>query len=111
MRNLGDWQTDTKCEALAGLARRKDARVIPHIKKELAADTVYYVAIEAAGHIASPDLVKPLEDLRSRWDEDKDLLERALKCCKGLSDPKEHWLWGGEDKIFVPNWATDKTEG
>jgi hypothetical protein len=110
MRNLDDWQTDTRCEALVGLARRKDARVIPHIKKELAAVTVYYVAIEAAGHIASPELVKPLEELRSRWDEDKDLLERALICCKGLSDPKERWLWGGEDNIFIPNWVTDMTE-
>ena len=110
MRNLNDWQTDTRCEALVGLARRKDARVIPHIKKELAADSVNYIAIEAAGHIASPDLVKPLEDLRSRSNENEGEIGLALNRCKGVLDPDDNEPWVYDDEIFVPNWVADKTE-
>lgn len=110
VRNLSDGQTVTRCEAMAGLARRKDARVIPHIKKELAADSVFYIAIEAAGHMASADLAKSLEDLRSRSDEDRELLDRALNRCKGIFDPNDDEHWVEEGEIIVPPWATDETE-
>ena len=107
--NLSDRQTDTRCEAMVGLARRKDARVIPYIQEELAADSVFYIAIEAAGHIASPDLAESLERLRARSDTDMQLVERALNRCKGIFDPDDDELWVEENGIIVPTWATDKS--
>ena len=71
-----------------GLARRNDSRVIPHIKVELEADGVALLVVDAAGEIASPDLVAPLEQLIEKWGVDTEGVEAALKRCKGESDPE-----------------------
>jgi HEAT repeat protein len=77
-QNLMDSQAETRCEAMVGLARRRDIRAIPYIQKELAKDNVWYMAIEAAAHFASSDFLKPLEDFRSRSDENTELIEKKL---------------------------------
>ena len=109
IRRLDDQNIEAKCEALLGLARRKDARVIPHIEKSLRAEWVGQMVIEAAGYAASSDLVAALEDLPSWWEDvPKDLLELALNRCKGKSDLDEEKYWFVEDETVVPPWALDK---
>ncbi len=75
---LSDSDDDTRGEALVGLARRKDERVIDALKKELSSDSVGALAVEAAEMIASNDLVPHLVALRTWWDVDTELLEQAI---------------------------------
>jgi HEAT repeat protein len=107
---LDDRHFETRGEALVGLARRKDARVIPHIKNALEADSVGMLAVEAAGHIGSSDLVEPLVELCTWWDVETRLLESALRSCKGEADPNGGWPWVQEDEIVVPSWAEERTK-
>lgn len=82
-RRLEDADFDTRSEAMVALAERRDQRVIPFIATALADDTVGALAIEAAGTIASPDLLPLLLELRSWWDVDTKLLETAIQNCGG----------------------------
>lgn len=83
-RRLTDSDFDTRSEAMAGLAERKDQRVIPFIAEALASETVGSVAVEAAGVIGSPQLLPMLLELRSWWDVDTKLLETAIRNCGGV---------------------------
>lgn len=83
-RRLDDSDFDTRSEAMIGLAERKDQRVVPFIAAALASDTVGALAVEAAGAIASPDLLPVLLELRSWWDVDAALLETAIRNCGGV---------------------------
>lgn len=105
-RRLDDKDEETRDEAMVGLSRRKDAEAVPYILKELTGDGFSYMAVEAAGHMASSEFVKSLEDLRPQTDREKDLLEGALNRCQGLSDPEEDRFWVQEGEIVVPDWAT-----
>jgi len=105
LKRLDDLHDDTKAEAMIGLARRKDARAIPHIKSALEADCVGSGAIEAAGHIGSPKLVGALEGLRSWWDVDTELLEAAIRSCKNKPLPGDKGQWVMEGEIVVPEWG------
>ncbi len=78
---LTDTDDDTRCEALVGLARRGDRRVLPDLQKELACESVSTLAIEAAALIGEPRLITELIALRERWNGDKDLLEQAIRAC------------------------------
>ena len=82
-RRLSDADFDTRSEAIAGLAERKDPRVVPFIVAALTAETVGTKAVEAAGTIGSPDLLEPLLELRAWWDVDPTLLETAIRKCGG----------------------------
>ncbi len=75
---LDDPDDDTRGEALMGLARRKDKRVINALKQELASENVGTMAIEAAELIASKDLYSCLVALQEWWDIDPELLEQAI---------------------------------
>lgn len=75
---LDDTYDDARAEALVGLARRKDIRVVEALKRELSSDCVGTLAIEAAELVASKDLYAHLVALREWWDEDSKLLERAI---------------------------------
>jgi HEAT repeat protein len=81
MERISDHDDDTRCEALVGLARRADRRVIPALKSELRSECVYTLAVEAAEHIGDPQLLAPLMALRERWGLDDDLLENAITAC------------------------------
>jgi HEAT repeat protein len=70
-------------EALVGLARRKDERVIEFLLQELTSNCVGYLALEAAEEIGDFRLYPALVNLREWLNEDKDLLfismcDRAL---------------------------------
>ena len=99
LARVEDNHLDARSEALLGLAIRKDARVIPFIKAELEAEMVSNLAVESAGEIAAADLVKSLEGLTEWWDVDTQLLNAALKRCRGESDPEEDWRWDNHPTV------------
>lgn len=78
---VADPHDDTRGEALVGLARRSDPRVIDGVKTELAYDCVGSLAVEAAEAIASAELRQQLLNLQKWWDVDQDLLARAIAAC------------------------------
>jgi HEAT repeat protein len=78
---LDDLDDDTRGEALVGLARRNDHRVVPALKKELALDYVGYSPVEAAELIRSPELQDLLIQLRDSCDASPESLERAIAAC------------------------------
>lgn len=88
LARVEDSHHEARGEALVGLARRRDQRVIKYIKAELESDCVGKLAVTAAGQIASNELVETLEDLQDWWDVDTELLEGALKRCKGVPSTK-----------------------
>jgi HEAT repeat protein len=99
---LNDSHFDTRSEAMVGLGKRGDERVLPFIKAALEAEIVGQLAVEAAGEIASSELVGPLEALIGWWDVDTELLDAALERCRGVANPEEEWRWD--------NPANNKTE-
>ncbi|MFO1000938.1 MAG: HEAT repeat domain-containing protein [Planctomycetaceae bacterium] len=78
---IADGHDDTRGEALLGLARRKDSRVVDALIAELGSDHVGTLAIEAAEALASPALCQHLLRLRPWWDVDPQLLARAIAVC------------------------------
>lgn len=68
-------------EALLGLARRKDTRIVNILLKELQSDSVGILMVEAAEELCDRKLYSALIELRQWWDCSEDLLERAIKNC------------------------------
>jgi HEAT repeat protein len=79
---LDDPHDDTRAEALAGLARRGDARANPAILRELTSGTVGRLAVEAARDAPSATLLDALVSLTSWWDVDSALLHSAIERCR-----------------------------
>lgn len=79
---LNDADFDTRCEALVGLAERKDERVFPATLKLLRAESVPRLAVDAARALADPRLLGPLRELEPWWDVDPDLLRLAINECQ-----------------------------
>ncbi|HAA29453.1 MAG TPA: hypothetical protein DCE56_19350 [Cyanobacteria bacterium UBA8553] len=69
-------------EALVGLARRRDERVIEPLIKELSSDSVGVLAVEAAQEIGDARLYSALMQLKEWWNLDKDLLAKAINSCE-----------------------------
>ena len=78
---LDDPDDDTRGEAMIGLARRKDQRVIGAIERDLSTDATEK-AIEAAELIASPSLLPSLMALRESLDGSPRGLDRAINACQ-----------------------------
>ena len=83
---LHDTDTETRCEAIMGLARRKDPGVMSALLLELARDDVITLAVGAAAEYGDPSLIPHLErHLPSARQEDKvnaywlDVLKDAVK--------------------------------
>jgi HEAT repeat protein len=85
-KRLADEDDNARCEALVGLARRRDRRVIPPLLKALASESVWSLEIEAASLIADPLLYPELIALRGWWDVDAVLLEEAIVACSPLAE-------------------------
>ena len=75
---IADRHDDTRGEALLGLARRKDSRIVDALKTELGSDCVGALAVEAAEALASAELRQHLVNLQKWWDVDPQLLARAI---------------------------------
>ncbi len=81
VERLSDDDDDARCEALVGLARRGDRRVVEPLKMALAAGSVWSLEIEAAALIGDPHLLPELVALRGCWDDDQEALEEAIRAC------------------------------
>lgn len=84
---IDDLDDETRGEALVGLSRRKDPRVLAPLREELESEDVGPLAIEAAMQLGDPSLLEPLEALKAWWDEDEALLAAAVKACKKKGKP------------------------
>jgi len=80
-----DTDEDIQAEALNGLAKRKDPRVVLPLCHALSSEAVGSLVVEAAREAAAVELVPALESLRSWWDLDAALLEDAIARCRGTS--------------------------
>jgi HEAT repeat protein len=78
IERLTDSDYNTRCEAIMGLAKRRDSRVLPAISKELASDRVGYLIVEAVTLFPFPDFHAPLMALKEWWDVDTPLLDEAI---------------------------------
>lgn len=83
-QRLDDPDGNTRGEALVGLAKRKDERVIEPLLKELTSGCVGSFALEAAQEMGSPRLLTALTQLAESGDVDADerLLQEAINSCK-----------------------------
>lgn len=78
---LSDPHFDCMHEGLVGLARLRDGRALEPTRSALEAETVHKLALESAVHLGDPLLLPALLELRSWWDLDSDLLDRAIERC------------------------------
>jgi len=83
---LDDTDFDTRCEALVGLAERRDGRAFRRTVELLRSDAVPRLAVDAARALADPRLLEALRDLESWWDVDADLLRLAIDECQPERD-------------------------
>jgi HEAT repeat protein len=86
LARLADEDEETRAEAMVGLATRKDGRVIEPLIRELSAERVGSLFVEAAQAIGDPRLLPSLLALRERRGEPDPELEAALAdCIKGTT--------------------------
>jgi HEAT repeat protein len=69
-------------EALVGLAKRKDSRILTELIEELLSDYVGVLAVEAAEEFADSRLYPALMQLKQWWTGNNNLLERAINNCQ-----------------------------
>jgi hypothetical protein len=81
MERLADVDDDTRCEALVGLARRGDRRVLPALQNSLSSKSVCSGDVEAAALIGDPLLLEKLIAPREWREVDKELLDEAIRAC------------------------------
>lgn len=77
---LSDPDDEIRGEAVMGLAKRQDTRVIPVVLKELALPSVDVLVIEAAVEFSQPQYLMHLEELLAANPDDYDLNEAVKKC-------------------------------
>lgn len=84
---LDDQHQDTRCEALLGLAYRRDARVLPYLEDALTRDTgeVWLLELVAAGALSDPQLHDLVLPHLSGWDDEAS--ERTVDLVRRLTDP------------------------
>jgi HEAT repeat protein len=89
LARLTDPDMDTRAEAMAGLAMRKDPRVLSTINEELQSEDVVILALESAEQMADPRLLPALLQLKEAWagnkDRHADWLHRAIDACSPSS--------------------------
>ncbi len=83
-QRLGDENYEIRGEALVGLSRRQDQRVVEPLIKELSSDCVGILAVEAAKEIGDLRLTLVLRQLQEWWNIDKSLLVEAINSCKSI---------------------------
>lgn len=81
LERLADDDADTQGEALVGLARRHDERVVAPLLGALEAGAHGSLILVAASEIADPRILAPLTVLRGLPSVDATLLEEAISAC------------------------------
>lgn len=82
LARAADLDGDTRAEALDGLVRRHDPRVLPFLLRALQSDQVGSLEVQSARDLGSAELVTSLERLKEWWDVDPELLDSAIAQCK-----------------------------
>ncbi|MDF5715889.1 MAG: HEAT repeat domain-containing protein [Rhizonema sp. NSF051] len=77
-----DTEAEIRGEALLGLAKRKDKRVINLLIEELCCNCVGRLSVEAAKEIGDTRLYPFLSTLQEWWDVDRNLLQEAIYSCQ-----------------------------
>lgn len=72
-------------EALVGLAKRKDSRILTRLVEELSSDYVGILALEAAAEMADSRLYPALIKLQQWWTGNSNLLETAINNCQEVN--------------------------
>ncbi|MBS1989809.1 MAG: HEAT repeat domain-containing protein [Cyanobacteria bacterium SZAS LIN-3] len=80
---VNDPHEETHYEALEGLARCKDSRVIEPLIAALESEAVWLMAIDSAKEMADPALYPSLIALKECWTDSNDIdsLDRAIASC------------------------------
>lgn len=78
---MGDENLEVRDEALLGLARRRDPRLVAFLVARLEEESVGMLAVEAATYARDDRLFATLQELTTWWDVDSDLLAEALSAC------------------------------
>ena len=78
---LEDEDVPTRTEAIIGLARHQDPRVLPILQRVLVSDSVCCGDVEAAGLLGDPSLLPLLVNLRGWWAVSHSQLAEAIKAC------------------------------
>ncbi len=86
VERLTDSDQDTRGEAMVGLVKRKDLRVIPAICKELASPNVGYQVFQAAQMVASSELLPQLLLWRDQFGVTDSQLADAITACSRSTD-------------------------
>ncbi|MGO8862477.1 MAG: HEAT repeat domain-containing protein [Acidimicrobiales bacterium] len=81
--NIDDPDYDVQCEAVVGLARRKDSAAMEPTIRLLTSQSVGRLAVESAGLLADARFLPALQELSGWWDVDPELLDAALRTCRG----------------------------
>jgi HEAT repeat protein len=76
-----DVDDEVRGEALVGLARRKDNRILPTLSRLLESNCVERFSVEAAKELGDSALLPALISLKSWWNVDADLLNEAVVSC------------------------------
>ena len=79
-RETNDEDEETRLEAMMGLARRKDERVLDPLREELAHQPVASLALEAAEEFGDSRLCEVLQWLKTAGAGGQEL-EKALRAC------------------------------
>jgi HEAT repeats len=81
---LADPYDDARCEALLGLARRRDKRALPVLNARLSGERVFSLEIDAAGALGEPSLHTLVRGHLSGWEDD--VVARVCAALR-LTDP------------------------
>lgn len=91
VERLEDSEADTAGEAAVALAIRHDARILPVLKRALAAAGVGNLYVEAAAELGDPQLLPLLRKLEVEgWQDDEprpEVLDQALRACAPRTPP------------------------
>lgn len=83
LERLSEEDGEVRGEALVGLAKRHDERVLEPLMRELSSDEVWELAVEAAEELGDPRLLPALRALQEWWDASPSTLENAIAACSG----------------------------
>ena len=82
---LTDTHDEARREALVGLARRRDPRALPAVRKALSQDDVWLLEVEAAGALGDPSLHELVLMHAAEWEDGA--TARVVGAALRLTDP------------------------
>ncbi len=89
LHRLEDPVDDIGEEALLGLARRRDGRILSHLQKKLSSNSVSDHSVEAAKELGDQSLLPLLRSLKLWWTLRPNLLDEAITSCS-VNDAREN---------------------